>query len=163
MPFFRSPRDLWENLRLSFEVLPLVVCVRVALWRTPFPAFHAAWNAEVEAELCGVRNADAQLDDAQTRRRVWNSAHAVRRAARLVPRASCLTQALVLQRVLARQGQECALFLGVDRRDSSPSKQRKFEAHAWIEWQGRVLIGGDVSRWTPLLLSRPQAPREARE
>ena len=152
-----------ENIRLTLEVLPLVVRVRWALWREPFPAFYAAWNKGVEGEFHGAQEVSSSTEgepDADTRRIVWECAHAVSRAARLVPRASCLTQALTLQRVLARRGQACSLLLGVDRRAPSssgaPMRSKKgVEAHAWIEWHGRVLIGGDISRWTPFPLSTP--------
>lgn len=148
-----------------------MVCVRLALWRERFPVFHARWNAGVERELraamaASPRSFDAQGEpDASTRRMVWECSHAVSRAARLMPRASCLTQALVLQRVLARRGQECALFLGVDRDSSAAHFPRSggFEAHAWIEWRERILIGGDISRWTPFPLSTPRTPDAARE
>ncbi len=168
-----DPRALPDALRLTFEVLPLVLRARLSLWREPFPAFHARWSAEIESELRaalaspGVVNGDVPGDDAQpdaqTKRLAWECSHAVSRAARLVPRASCLTQALVLQRVLARRGQECSLFLGALRPGAKPSNASRahsenFEAHAWIEWHGRVLIGGDISRWTPFPLNRSLAP-----
>ena len=161
-------------LRLTSEALPLVVSVRLALWRERFPAFYARWNAQTERELnqaAGSSPAQPQPappqpegePDAHTRRLVWECSHAVSRAARLVPRASCLTQALVLQRLLARRGQKCALFLGVDRPGlkvaSAARSGRDFEAHAWIEWHGRVLIGGDISRWTPFPLHPASAPK----
>lgn len=163
-----------DALRLTFEVFPLVVRARLALWREPFPAFYARWSAEVERELQAAlvsapvslsdaepASSDAAGPDAATRRVAWECSHAVSRAARLVPRASCLTQALVLQRVLARRGQECSLFLGALRpgaqtSNTARSRAEGFEAHAWIEWHGRVLIGGDIARWTPFPLHRPQ-------
>lgn len=169
-----------DALRLTVEALPLVAAARLGLWREPFPTFYARWSAEVEEELRAARASslaelvardDAQLD-AHLKRVVWECSHAVSRAARLVPRASCLTQALVLQRVLARRGQECTLFLGALRpgaqtSNTARSRSQSFEAHAWIEWHGRVLIGGDVSRWTPFPLHRPatgaSSPTAARE
>ncbi len=178
MKRFPPLHAVWPGLRLTFEVWPLVARVRLALWREPFPSFYEQWNSEIERELREAVAASSSLasdllqselpqsePDAQTRRLVWDCSHAVSRAARLVPRASCLTQALVLQRLLAQHGEECALFLGVDRRDATPAIARSrssVEAHAWIEWRGRVLIGGDISRWTPFPLrpSRtPDAPR----
>jgi len=161
----------FEPLRLSLEAWPLVVRVRWALWRAPFPAFHALWNEEVEADLRAASEGEptetpaSGEPDAPTRRQAWECAHAVSRTARRVPRASCLTQALVLQRLLARRGQPCTLFLGVDRTGEAAKQQgrraKSFEAHAWIEWRGRVLIGGDISPWTPLPLFTPRAGTSA--
>lgn len=66
---------------------------------------------------------------------------AVRHAARLVPRATCLTQALAAQIMLARRGVPSVLQIGVDRAADSTGSAR-FEAHAWLEVDGLVLVGG---------------------
>jgi len=169
----------FEAFRLSLEAWPLLARARWALWREPFPAFHAAWNAQIEAERSAVTNTsiasatslntlpdETGEPDAKARREAWECAHAVSRAARLVPRASCLTQALALQRLLSRRGLESSLFLGVDRAgqpSETPRLRAKgFEAHAWVEWRGRVLIGGDISRWTPLPLATPRTDTPTR-
>lgn len=144
-----APSQRLEALWLSLGAWPLVARVRLALWLEPFPRFYAHWNAKSE-HLCRQHN--STLDDqarepsAEERRNAWNRAFAVRRAARFFPHASCLTQALVLQRTLAHIGQPCTLRFGASRGGESA---QKLEAHAWIEWHGRVLIGGDVSSWTP--------------
>ena len=77
------------------------------------------------------------------RRVVW----AVKTASRFVPKATCLTQALVAQIILARRGCATDLQIGVAR-----SEQGSVEAHAWLESDGRVLIGGmtDLDRFTAL-------------
>ncbi len=61
-------------------------------------------------------------------RGVW----AIRAAARAVPRARCLTQALVGRVLLGRQGLPVDLRIGVRTDDG-------FEAHAWIEYDGVAL------------------------
>jgi hypothetical protein len=59
---------------------------------------------------------------------------------------TCLTQALAAQVLLARSGDQSDLRIGVTR-DSNG----KFLAHAWLERQGAVLIGGDGSSdFTPM-------------
>ncbi len=70
---------------------------------------------------------------------------AVAAASRRVPRASCLTQALALQEMLARAGLASDLHIGVAK-----SEDGRFEAHAWLEREGRVVIGGRVERFTRL-------------
>ena len=68
-------------------------------------------------------------------RAAW-AAHAVGR--RLLPERPCLTQALVLQYLLLRRGDDAAeLHIGV-RKDEATDLQ----AHAWVEHRGQVLIGG---------------------
>ena len=182
------------------EFLPLVVSVRWHLWRTPFSKLHPTWRTRVQSELdtsvfpqteINASSADASSDHATTAE-VWRCAHAVARAARLVPFASCLTQAMTLQLVLAQRGQPCSVCLGVnkssgrnggaptiqesatlaesglDAPDSpvpdspvpspSESSPSRFRAHAWVEWNGRVVLGGDVRRWKPLTIFAPVAP-----
>ncbi len=70
----------------------------------------------------------------ETARRIgW----AVRNAARLVPGASCLTQALAAQYLLARAGCRSHLQVGVARDPAG-----RFLAHAWLVSDGKVVIGG---------------------
>ena len=72
-------------------------------------------------------------------------AWSVRTAARCVPKATCLTQAMALQRLLAQAGGTSQLEIGVAKEGA------QFEAHAWVTSAGRVLIGGgDVRRYTTI-------------
>jgi hypothetical protein len=63
---------------------------------------------------------------------VW----AVQAVGRYIPNATCLTQALVVQRFLIRSGHRSRLRLGVAK-----DAVRGFEAHAWVECDERVVIG----------------------
>lgn len=73
-------------------------------------------------------------------------AWAVERAARLVPRATCLAQALAAQAMLARRGISSEIRIGVAR-----SSGQSLEAHAWLERDGRVLLGArGAERFRPL-------------
>lgn len=77
-------------------------------------------------------------------RRPEELARAVTAVSRFVPRATCLTQALALQVLLAREGHRSDLQIGVAKADG------RLEAHAWVENEGRILIGEHGSRFTPL-------------
>lgn len=75
-------------------------------------------------------------------------ARRIERLARFVPRASCLTQALALQYLLARAGHRSELQVGV-RRD----EDGRFLAHAWVSCNDRVVLGAATTRlsdFTPL-------------
>ena len=61
-----------------------------------------------------------------------------RAAARLPWRTTCLVQALAARRWLARQGIESDLKLGARLAD-----QQQLDAHAWLEVDGRIVVGGD--------------------
>jgi len=72
----------------------------------------------------------------QYRMRAAWVAHAVGK--RLLPNRPCLTQALVLQYLLLRRGEDSAqLHIGVTK-----GEDEHLQAHAWVERDGRVLIGG---------------------
>lgn len=59
----------------------------------------------------------------------------IRRCKRFVPRATCLTQALATKSVLKHYGQESRIVLGVAKSDVS------IAAHAWVEVNGRIVLG----------------------
>jgi hypothetical protein len=74
---------------------------------------------------------------------------AVSRSSRLVPRASCLTQALAAQFMLARAGFRSQIRVGVAIQEES-----KFVAHAWLVREGRVIMGGtanEIQRYAMLV------------
>ena len=74
-------------------------------------------------------------------------AWAVAVASQYVPMATCLTQALATQVLLGWQGHAARLCIGVTH-----SAAGQFQAHAWVECQGRIVIGGIDAplRFTPL-------------
>ncbi len=55
---------------------------------------------------------------------------------RLFPRNPCLTEALVVHRLLRRKGYPSELRIGVRK-----VSQSDLEAHAWVEHRGEVVIG----------------------
>jgi hypothetical protein len=63
---------------------------------------------------------------------------AVRLASRLVPRATCLTQALALNHLLARHGHASTVQIGVRKHDG------RFAAHAWVECSGGTLLSSAI-------------------
>jgi hypothetical protein len=82
---------------------------------------------------------------------------ATRAASRRVPRATCLTQALAAQLLLARHGHQARLRIGVSRDEAG-----RLAGHAWLEQDGVVVLGADPGRkYTPLEGLEWQAPRSA--
>jgi len=69
-------------------------------------------------------------------RSVYKIVWAVSAAARRVPQATCLTQALATQIMLGRRGHRTSLQLGIMKTAAG-----KMDAHAWLEREGKVLIG----------------------
>ena len=135
MPSFgRSLRKLWrqpwQNWWMLFRAGGLTVLVRASL---------AVFS--LKRVTRGLRRTADGLPhwspptSTYRRRAVWAARVAGRR---LLPEGPCLTQALVLQYLLRRRGDESSqLHIGVAKQDDEGLR-----AHAWVERDGRVLIGG---------------------
>ena len=126
-----------EERRLLVRAVLLVAWVRTLLWILPFSAvrrFLLAGDSRVIPRRWGENSHPQQ------------TARAVARAARLVPRANCLTQALAVRALLARTQYPSQLRIGVAR-----TARGAIEAHAWLESDGVVLIGGEgIGRYARL-------------
>jgi hypothetical protein len=75
---------------------------------------------------------------------------AVTRASRYVPGASCLVQAIVTSRLLNREGYDSVIRVGVQ----SPNNGGLL-AHAWVECEGEVVVGGASSTTSYRTLTAP--------
>ncbi len=118
---------------LLLRTLSVVGLIRIGLWVLPFRmiqrfAFRARRKQETPYSV---------------EQFVW----AVRAVSRLVPGATCLTQALAAQMLLTRAGHASRVEIGVAK-----GEKNQFQAHAWLVLGDRVLIGGaGVDRYTPLV------------
>ena len=75
---------------------------------------------------------------ARTRLPADRIAWAVTAAGRNIPGAgNCLVQALAAETLLRRHGHRAELRIGVARAAAQP-----FQAHAWVECDGRAFLGG---------------------
>jgi hypothetical protein len=63
----------------------------------------------------------------------------------VVPRATCLAQAIAARWLLPRTGNDVVVWIGV----AAPGPD--FEAHAWVESGGDVILGGRPDRFAPLM------------
>lgn len=117
----------------------LLGIVRVGLWLLPFKTLRRLLARMTRADAASHSGDQVSLEQV-----VW----AVTVASRYVPAATCLTQALATQVLLSRRGHPVSLRIGVGR-----SEAGEFQAHAWVECQGKIVMGGltDLSRFTPLL------------
>lgn len=153
-------------VRLGLSTVPLrrlqVLTARLGhgQFSAPLPMQNATQNAArtVPSDAADVAGSSAGAVEAGMTREERELNWAITRAARFVPVASCLTQALSLQVMLGRRGLGSRLCIGVRK-----GKNKDFEAHAWVERDGRVLIGGEPQpgersgaqgmgreKWTPL-------------
>lgn len=113
-----------RSARRRLLAVALVAAVRLSLSLLPYRVAHRWFDRSP---------GPAAVPDVRQGRGI---AREVRQASRLVPRASCFTQALAARAWLARHGIANDLRIGVARRpDGSP------EAHAWVEVGGDVVLG----------------------
>jgi Transglutaminase-like superfamily len=121
--------------KLLLRAFALVAAIRLLLWTVPF---------RFARQLGSTRAAvSPSLATIPLKRLSW----AVQAAARRIPGASCLTQALALRQLMARAGHAANLRIGVAKDVNG------FSSHAWIEHKGEILIGdnGDLDRYSPIL------------
>lgn len=124
-----------ERLRdwpLLMKAALLMVAVRVGLSVLPFATLRAILRALASGAPGQV---PAAVDAART---VW-AVETVGRHVSVV--GTCLVQALAAHVLLARAGHESNLRIGVTR-----GSKGAFTAHAWLEREGTILIGGDWAK-----------------
>ena len=126
-------------------------------------ALRAAWELAVaRLNLHGVRPAEvlrrnsliaaaaaSPLSGEAAASRCDEVAAVLSRMALRVPwRADCLVQAMAGQRWLSSSRVATEIVIG-----TAKSADGTFEAHAWLLYRGRVILGGDVARFQPLSLT----------
>ena len=95
-----------------------------------------------------VRSLVTRLDARQCasmgelRRVAWG----VAAAARFVPNATCLTQALSGQYMLARQGNASKIRIGIER-----GTGEQLKAHAWLVSDNHIVLGGSIDGFAHLV------------
>jgi hypothetical protein len=108
----------------------LLGSMRMCLWMLPFES--------VQQLVKRYQQAPETATDVDTLKR------AILATSRYVPRCTCLVQALAMSLLLKRYGHASDLHIGVAR-----NEEGKFMAHAWVERQGQVVIGGpNVEQYT---------------
>src|SRR5436309_14497231 len=161
-----SPVHKFLNLsavdrRLLVTAVLLLGAIRLGLWLLPFQTMMRLLpkmtRHATHASVLGASVAIDAIDATDARRGmhpdrvVW----AVVVASRYVPMSTCLTQALTTQVLLARRGFPAHLHIGVAKEGA----EARFEAHAWVESEGKVVIGGsDLGRYTQLLALEGEEP-----
>jgi hypothetical protein len=122
---------------LLLESLAALSAFKLGLWLLPFPTVRRFIRKHAQAKR-------VQADRATIRRVVW----ALNVISLYLPIfKNCLNRALAAQLLLGRRGQPADLRIGVARFEGG-----EFKAHAWVESEGRVVLGGggEFSTFTPL-------------
>lgn len=126
--------------RVTLEALAALWCARVALWVLPYRRVQR-WYLLEPLRSPPLATSEKRL---ATSRAV---AYSLSRASRLVLGATCLPQAFAARRLLMRRGVACDVRFGVAR-----APDGRFDAHAWVEVDARVVIGDlpDLERFSRL-------------
>jgi hypothetical protein len=123
--FLRLPR---HERRLLLVTFALVASLRLGLSTVPFRTLHSL----VERLACS--NATAHHSRRPTLERIaWSIAV----AASYLPASTCLIHALAARLLLSWYGYPSVLRIGVAR-----DPDGAFHAHAWVESEGQVVVGG---------------------
>jgi hypothetical protein len=122
-----------QEMLLLARCLMVVGLVRVALTLSSYNRVRGT-----------ITRLDARRDAsiAELRRVAWGVAG----AARLVPGATCLTQALAGQYLLARQGNASKISIGIEKGTGSELK-----AHAWLMSGSHIVLGGSIKGFAHLV------------
>ena len=115
----------------------LIWMIRIGLWLFPFKSLNK-WLSHFDSADTENSEADWTIID--------NVVKSVKACSRYVPYASCLTQALATRRLLEMKGQHSQLKIGVKK------DNEQFAAHAWIEIDGRIIIGKHSQHQSYLVL-----------
>jgi hypothetical protein len=127
-PRRRLRRPTLTELALLTLATPVVASIRIALWALPSAVI-----------IRGVKRLSSRESASTNRRQAHEITWAVAAASRLIPRASCLTQAIAGVLLLHWHGYASQLCIGAGRNAAG-----RFQAHAWLERRGVVLLGGGV-------------------
>jgi hypothetical protein len=140
----RFLRLSWSDQRLLVRIVLLLTAIRVGLWLLPFSVLRRQLHTGLPF---------GAFPPALIAARAERVARLVAASSRVVPGATCLTQSLAVQFLLKRAGHASVIRIGVARNDACG-----FEAHAWVDCHGHVLLDhpADVARYT-VLASFPAA------
>jgi hypothetical protein len=120
-----------EDKNLILRTFFLNYYVRLILWIFPFQ------RVQIMTQKMSKNTKKLSID---VSRLMW----AVNVTSRYVFRSTCLTKALTAQIILDQYGHQSNLRIGV-------TKGEKFEAHAWVEFDGDVVMGKSENKYVPLV------------
>ncbi len=132
----------WQERRVLLYACLLLNCIRLALWLFPFGFVRQLLNKVSSIWVCTSARQTVSIQFIR-----W----AVTFASRHTPGgAMCLVKAFTTQILLNRYGYVHQLHIGVAKGD-----KQELEAHAWIEYEGCVVMGGlsDLDRFKPLAVA----------
>lgn len=140
----RFLRLSWSDQILLCQAAFRMSLVSLAVRLLPF----SWWRSRLDP---GPLSRSSGSGDDQASRIVW----AVEVAARHVPGVTCLVQSVVGLEMLRQAGYQAEIQVGINGTPEQPLR-----AHAWVESEGRILLGGErsASQYIPLSSSARSTP-----
>jgi transglutaminase superfamily protein len=127
-------------LLLLLKATITVAAVRLALWLVPYDRIRAYLKKPPPVSKHPQSTASV--------------VRFVNAASRVIPLATCLTRAVAAELLLRRNGHDASLKIGVSKTASD-----SLLAHAWVESDGVIVIGGDeaegLTQLRPAVTRRP--------
>ena len=120
-----------DEKRLILQTFFLNYYIRLILWIYSFQRVQ---------KIAKNKGKHSKHDSISVSRLMW----AVNASSHYVFRSTCLTKALTAQILLEQYGYESTLKVGVFR-------DEEFEAHAWVEHEGEVVMGASEKEYVPIL------------
>lgn len=120
-----------KEVALLVKAASIIALIRIGLVTFPYVKIRRLLNKSSKPKP------QAALNQTYPEQVVW--------AARAIARHTlgdkpCLVQALAVEWLLRRKGYTTSLHIGVNK-----DKQDKLLAHAWLEYDGDIIIGGRTS------------------
>lgn len=107
--------------------------IRILLWIVPFKYIKGRMK---------LVNNSSKMENREIYRVKW----AVMVARNYLPKATCLTNALTAQQLFSEMNYPSTVKIGVGK-----DSEGGFEAHAWLESDGQVIIGESEKNYVYLL------------
>ena len=128
----------WCDRTILITTFSLLGLVRLGLWLLPFQRLRGLLT-----RIGNINSTIHKYNQTSIGKIIW----AVETSSRYMPGVKCLARALTTQVLMNQHGYSSELRIGVAKGESG-----ELEAHAWIESQGKVVIGylADISRFVPM-------------
>lgn len=128
----------FDKKSLLIKSVVSILLIRIFLFILPFSRVYTISNKI--SRIFFTQKNSKYVEDI-----IWS----VRVASLLIPKTTCLIQALTAQILMTHYNYDSVLKIGVN-------KSHNFEAHAWIEMNKKIVLGESEMDFIPILTLKPK-------
>lgn len=121
----------WRDQILLIKTLFIMIKIRSMLWLMPFSNIQKSFS---KIKVTGKRD-----------KTVCDLSWSLKAVSHYFPGSTCLSNALTGYILLSKHGYAGLVKIGVGK-----SVEGEFEAHAWLEYGDRIIIGESEKEYVPL-------------